>query len=443
MGSRLFLWRVAAPTRSATAMPERDGERMAVSPIDPRPAATAPLSGRHGAVVVYSYFPEDPRPLREARALVQAGMTLDYVCLTQDPALPRREHVDGIDVIRIPLRRRRRGKLTYLWQYLAFLLGAGAVISRRALRRPYDLVHVHNMPDVLVFTALVARWRGARVLLDLHDPMPELMETIFGLDPDSRFVRFLRWSERLSLRFADHAITANEAFRRLFVARSCPERKMSVVVNTPEESVFVPDPGAVELARPPDRFELMYHGSLVERHGLLTALEAVARLVPTMPELRFSIYGHPTPFVETIETRIAELGLGGVVSYRGARDLSGIAAAVAACDLGLVPNERTSFTEINLPTRLFEYLALGKPVIAPDTRGIRDYFGDEDMVYFQPGKAEDLARTIVWVREHPDEVAGRVASGQRVYQAHRWTDERRILLGVVDDLLSSRSGHER
>lgn len=412
-----------------------DDERNSVASDAPCDDHRRALAGRRAAVVVYSYFPEDPRPLREARALVQAGMAVDYICLSQDPALPRREHVDGIDVVRVPLQRRRRGKLTYVWQYLVFLLAAGAQVTARALRRPYDLVHVHNMPDVLVFTALVARWRGARVLLDLHDPMPELMETIFGLDPDSRFVGLLRVLERWSLRFADHAITANEAFRELFVARSCAPDHMTVVLNTPDEAVFA----AADAIPPPSAgFELMYHGSLVARHGLLTALDAVARLAPGMPDLRFAIYGHPTPFVAEIEARIAELGLDDVVRYHGARDLPGIAAAVASCDLGVVPNERTSFTEINLPTRLFEYLALGKPVIAPDTRGIRDYFDERSMVYFQPGDAESLAQRIAWVRANPQAIAAIVAAGKEVYRRHRWQDERRLFLDVVARLVTER-----
>ena len=399
------------------------------------PPAAASLAGRRCAVVVYSYFPADPRPRREARALVEAGMEVDYLCLREHPDQPRHETVDGIRVTRMPMRRRRRGKLTYGLQYLAFLLFALGTVSRRALRDPYHLVHVHNMPDVLVFSAVGARRRGARVLLDLHDPMPELMEGIFGLGPDHRLVRLLRRLERWSLAFADHAVTPNQAFRDLFVSRSCAPAKMSIVMNTPEESIFDPAVARPEQPRDPGAgFVLMYHGSLVERHGLDTALAAVASLREAMPDLRFEIYGHPTAYLDTILAEITAHGLDEVVAYRGSRDLPGIARAIAACDLGLVPNHRTTFTELNLPTRLFEYLAMDRPVIAPDTRGIRDYFAAEDMLYFEPGDAAGLARRIAWVRENPVAVRQIVARGRAVHREHRWERERAILLDIVSRL---------
>jgi hypothetical protein len=49
------------------------------------------------------------------------------------------------------------------------------LLAFRSLTWRYNLVHVHNMPDVLVFEAFIPRVCGARVILDLHDPMPELM----------------------------------------------------------------------------------------------------------------------------------------------------------------------------------------------------------------------------------------------------------------------------
>ena len=60
-------------------------------------------------------------------------------------------------------------------------------------------------------------------------------------------------------------------------------------------------------------------------------------------------------------------------------------------DIGVIPNRRSIFTEINTPTRIFEYLSQGKPVIAPRVPGIVDYFGPEDLVFFELGDADDLA----------------------------------------------------
>jgi len=128
---------------------------------------------------------------------------------------------NGVDILRIPLQRRRTGPVGYVFQYVAFILISTVVVGLRSLTRRYDLVYVHNMPDVLVLSALIPKVLGAKVILDLHDPMPELMMTIFDLDQESWWVRILKRLEKWSLRLADLVLTVNLACEKLFVSRGC------------------------------------------------------------------------------------------------------------------------------------------------------------------------------------------------------------------------------
>jgi glycosyltransferase involved in cell wall biosynthesis len=128
-------------------------------------------------------------------------------------------------------------------------------------------------------------------------------------------------------------------------------------------------------------------------------------------------------------------GLDRNVDYLGVRDLKGIVEAIEDCDLGIIPNHRNIFTEINTPTRIFEYLALAKPVIAPKAKGIQDYFGDNDLIFFELGNADDLARKIEFAYSHPEEVADTVKRGQEVYLCHTWSRERLSLLNSISELL--------
>src|SRR4030095_14035402 len=138
-----------------------------------------------------------------------------------------------------------------------------------SLWRGYDLVHVHNMPDVLVFSALVPKLRGAQIVLDLHDPMPELMMTIFGLQATSLGVQLLKRLEKASICFADQVLTVNLACKKIFASRSCAAEKIQVVMNAPDEEIFVFREFAASGSRDPAKpFVIMYHGSIVERHGL-------------------------------------------------------------------------------------------------------------------------------------------------------------------------------
>jgi glycosyltransferase involved in cell wall biosynthesis len=399
----------------------------------------ARLRGKRAAVIVFSYYPSDTRVVRAAEAMSRAGMNVDLLCLQQVAQEPCRDRINGVEVFRINLKKRRTGKLTYASQYLAFLVLSFFWLSRRCLVRRYDVVHVHNMPDFLVFCATVAKALGSRTVLDLHDPTPEVFISVYGLDPEHWLVSLLRRVEKLSIWFADLVLTPNIAFRDLFVGRGCPPDKIGIVMNSPLEKVFplTQSTGQCLSARTATaEFVVMFHGTLVERHGLHTAIEALARLRERIPGVRFHIYGEETTYLrEEVMPLVARLELEDRVRYFGEQPQDVIARAVADCDLGIVPNLRSVFTEINLPTRIFEYLALGKPVIVPETRGIRDYFSAEDILFFKGGEVESLASQIQWVFDHPLETETIIQKGQEVYRRHLWNKEERRFTDLISHLV--------
>jgi glycosyltransferase involved in cell wall biosynthesis len=137
----------------------------------------------------------------------------------------------------------------------------------------------------------------------------------------------------------------------------------------------------------------------------------------------FDVYGEGD-YVETFLRLVREKGLTDSVHYHGHVHLDDIPGEIMKCDIGLIPNMRTEFTEINFPTRIFEYLSMGKPVIAPRTRGIMDYFDESSIYFFEPGSADSLAETILKAWYNPEEREQILVRGLQVYQAHRWDTER-------------------
>jgi len=403
------------------------------------------LRGRRVAVVVFSHYPSDPRPRREAETLVQLGMKVDVISIRQSDDDPVRESYNGVSILRVPIKRRRGGKFGYVLQYLSFILTSFFILAFRSVTRRYSLVHIHNMPDVLVFAALVPKMCGAKIMLDLHDPMPELMMTIYGMGRESRGVRALKLLEKWSIAFSNAMLTVNLACKKIFTERSCPVQKIHVVMNSPDEEIFKyrnashrPSP-EFNMARP---FVIMYHGSIVERHGLDIAVAAFKKIKPSIPQAELRIYGQSTPFLEQVMNSIQEPHLRGSVRCFGAKRLEEIVEAIQECDLGVIPNRRSIFTEINTPTRIFEYLSQGKPVIAPSAPGIQDYFGSDDLVFFELGNVEDLAEKIQYVYSHPKETGDLVRRGQDIYLEHKWSCERTRLVSLVDELLTP-GGHPK
>ena len=377
-----------------------------MEPIEPR-ATRLQLTGKRAVAVVYSSYPSDPRPRRAAEALAKEGASVEVICLRETDEEPQHEFFDGIGITRISMKRCRGGKLSYVLQYGSFTLLSALILAGRALKRRYDLVHVHNMPDILVFSALIPKILGAKVILDLHDPMPELMTTIFGLQENSPPVLLLKVLEKWSLCFADAVITVNKACQKIFSARSCPLEKISVVMNSPDEEIFkYREPlrqGLIgrDLSKP---FVIMYHGSLVERHGLDLAVAALEKIRETVPRAELRVYGRRTPFLDQVLNSARKSQVSDDVRYMGPKNLEEIAEAIRQCDVGVIPNRRSIFTELNTPTRIFEYLSQGKPVVAPRARGILDYFGPQELTLFELGNPDDLAAKLEYVFRNPEEI---------------------------------------
>jgi glycosyltransferase involved in cell wall biosynthesis len=293
------------------------------------------------------------------------------------------------------------------------------------------------MPDFLVLCGVIPKVFGARIILDLHDPMPELMQTIFGAAPDARSVRMLRRVERWSIGLADAVVTVNRACAKLFASRSCSSDKITVVMNSPDETIFrkrdSSDGGAAATPRP---FVVMYHGSLVERNGLAVAVDAFDKVRASIPTAELWVFGSRNAFLDRVMESVRARGLEDKVRYYGSKPLEQIVDAISNCDVGIIPNQRNIFTELNTPTRIFEYLALGKPVIAPNAPGITDYFSEKSLVFFELGDSDDLARKIEYVYRNPEHVSEITRRGQEVHFQHTWRAEKSQLTGLVSGLLN-------
>ena len=417
-------------------------ETMSSAPATAEPAPTGKraLSGKRVAMVTFSPYPFDPRPRRAVDALVEEGATVDLICLAS-PGAPRSEARNGVRVFRVPMKHPRAGKLQYLFRYGSFILLSSFLFAWRCFPRRYDLVYVHNMPDILVVTGLFPKLLGAKLVLDLHDVMPELMKTIFNAAEESASVRLLKVLEKWSIARTDLAITINQACANVFLSRSCSPQKMAVVMNTPDTRIFQfqpPEPVASDGRSGRESFVVMYHGTIVERNGLDLAVEALAKARRTIPNLELRVFGPRTQFLERVLRMTQDRGLEHMVRWLGPRSLEELVREILDCDLGVIPNRRNAFTATNTPVRIFEYLALGKPVIAPATPGIQDYFDGKSMLYFAAGDAEDLACKVEFAYSHPHDVRQIVINAQKVYREHTWERERQTLVDRVGEILSAR-----
>ncbi|MDP9481712.1 MAG: glycosyltransferase family 4 protein [Chloroflexota bacterium] len=387
------------------------------------------------AMLTHSYYEEDPRVRREAEALVAAGRPVDVYGLRR-PGDDAEGLIDGVRLHRIDVQRHQgAGVGTYVREYLAFLARAGWAVSRAHRRRHYALVQVHTMPDFLVFAGLPLRTVGVPVILDFHEAMPVFFPTRFPRAASPLARRALRVQERLSIRAASHVIIVNEALRDRLVELGVRPERITVVPNSPSLSRFDPAtvPGRPFMAD--GVLRLVYAGALTPVYELDVAIDAVARLVASRPDLdvRFEIFGRGDS-EPALHERVATAGLGERVTFRGRIPFEEVPGVLAAADIGLAPTRLDSYTRYSLSTKLFEYGAMRRPVVATRLPLVERTFGEGTVWTYEPGDADDLAQTIATVVDDAADRKRRVTRTAKRIGELAWEREVGRYLALVESL---------
>lgn len=390
---------------------------------------------RH-CMVVHNYYPlREPRVEREARALVNHGYEVDVICLRgeNEPAVDMSE---GVRIYRLPVKRHRgKGAAVQLLEYVAFFSLAFAKLTSLHRQRRYRVVQIHNLPDFLVFAGLVPKLTGARVILDIHDVMPEFYASRFRTSMASWPVRLVRWQEQLSCRFADHVITVTDLWRDALVARGVAAHKASVVMNVADTRIFTRSADG-ERATTSDDFHLFYHGTLTQRYGVDVALRAVAKVRYQIPGIRFTIHGSGE-YLPALQQLAAELDLGNYVRFSmQSVPTTDLPRMIQSADVGLVPYQRDVFTDGILPTKLMEYVALAVPVIAARTPAIEAYFDNTMVQFFTPGDVNELAQCIVALYHNRQRLHTYAQNAERFNQRYNWPEVSAGYLALIDQLHS-------
>jgi glycosyltransferase involved in cell wall biosynthesis len=383
-------------------------------------------------MLVHGPFPPDPRVSRAVGVAIADGWDVD-VLATRQPGQRAVEHFDGARVIRLPIAHRwGAGALHAVREYLGFTMLATMRMARLAARQRYNVVHVNNPPDFLVLAAAMPKLLGAKVILDVHDLSPDMFAMRFGSLRGARLSdRTLRLVERTATHFADFVLTVHEPYRRELAARGVPPEKITVVMNSVDERLL---PSARSAERE-NGFRIVYAGTVTPPYGVHLLVEAVAKLADEVPEIRLDIYGDGDSLPE-IRSVAEKLGVVDRVRLSG-RFLphEEILERVQSAAVGVVPNLPTPLNRFALSTKLFEYVALGIPVISADLPTIREHFSDSEMLFFTAGNVDALTAALLEIWREPEAAAARTAAARRRYEPYRWPLHARRYTQILDRCL--------
>jgi glycosyltransferase involved in cell wall biosynthesis len=398
---------------------------------------------RHCMVVLAGYPLGETRVQREAEALIGHGYEVNVICARRHGEAATDEH-RGVRIYREEQHwpghlAQKKGLVSDFLRYLRFFLSATLRLTCLHRQRHYDTIQVHNLPDFLVFCALIPKLGGVPIILDLHDLMPEFYAGRFGQSKRPWLKHLIGWQEHLACRFADHIITVSEHWRQALIKRGVPADKCSVVMNLADEAIFRPPKAGQPCPADNSKFRLIYHGTIVERYGLDLAVRAIGQVRHDIPNIHLTILGKGE-YVATLMQMAQDMALNDHVTINHElRPAEELPAIIRSADIGIVPYRNDIFTDGLLPTKLMEYAALGLPAIAARTTAIETYFSDTMVEFFEPGDVDSLAHCIRRLYGSSERLAELAQGCEKFSQRYNWATASAEYVALVNRLSTHRA----
>ncbi len=396
--------------------------------------ANVPQAARNSrkkiCMVVHNSYETDNRVRRYAEALAKRGDHVDVIALAGGKVPMGSEEICGVTVFRVQHRvRDEKGKWSYASRLLRFLFVSSAVLTKRHQRVRYDVIHVHNLPDFLVFAAWYPKITGTRIILDIHDIVPELFANKFDAESGNFYIGLLKLVEKAAAAFADFVIVSNHLWYEKLISRSVPKEKCSVFLNHVDSALFY----RRERTRTDDKVIVLFPGSFQWHQGLDLAIEAFAVVQKQVPNAEFHIYGAGDEKSELVALT-ARLGLNDSVKFCGSVSLESIADVISNADLGVVPKRADSFGNEAYSTKIMEYMSQGVPVVLSRTKIDNFYFDDSVVRFFPSGDVPALATAMLEVIQNKPLRESLIEGGYRYVDQHSWDRRKSEYLELVDSL---------
>jgi glycosyltransferase involved in cell wall biosynthesis len=260
----------------------------------------------------------------------------------------------------------------------------------------------------------------------------------------SGMIPLLERFERLNLDAAARIFVVSDVERRNLLRVGIADEKIVVNPNGVDTEEFRPGIGGAavrqELGITEDETLAGFVGTFGPWHGVLTLAEAVT-LLPADSGVRFLLVG-AGKFREEVERIIRAAGKERQVIFTGHVDHERVPALLDACDILLSPHvpleDGSEF--FGSPTKLFEYMAMGKGIVASRLGQIGDVLSDQETALLtEPGNARQLADAIVQLSGSP-ELRHRLGEGARqaAIERHTWKRNAARVLESYRDWIEAR-----
>lgn len=385
-------------------------------------------------IVAYTFYEIDHRVRRYAETLAEQGHDVEAVVL-RESGQALKDALNGVKLYRIQERSyNEKNVLQHALRTIGFFLKGSFLLLRSHMRDGYDVLHINNMPDFLVFMGLVPKMLGTKLILDIHDVMPELYAQKSNRDLSGFLARALLWLERRSVRFADHTIVANDLWRKKIIRRDgIPPSRCCSILNYPNLSFFK----KVPVQENSESLTIVYPGTISHHHGIDVALRALALVKREIKDVHLRIYTRSSNFkyVNSLKQLITELHLEDSVEFHDPVPAEELSKIFQNASMGVVPKRGGIFADEAFSTKIFDFMAVGLPIIASKTKIDDYYFDDSTIMFFKPDHYEDLARCIIKLHRDKRKRADLVKHGNDYVRLNNWENKKQEYVDLVHSLV--------
>lgn len=378
-------------------------------------------------MLLQEFYPQDVRVRKEVRALLEAGHEVCVFCL-KGIEQKEEEKNGALTIIRTFLEKKRGSKLRYIFEYITFFRRAHKFLKSRIIKEKIDAVHIHTLPDFLIFAATFLKKRNVKLILDMHEIMPEFYASKFGLSMNNPIIGVIKYLEKRSLLAADKIITVNDSIKDLFVSRANLKSLPVVVMNTCNDETHTRIP-----KKQTKQFIAVYHGSLTATYNLEFAIRAIDLIKDNLPNFEFHIYGTGSE-EERLRKLINQLQLNRKVKLMGHVSSDKIPELLSSVKIGILPMKRDVMLDLSFSNKLAEYVHYNIPVLCTKLTAVSYYFPDNSLMYYDSDNKDDFCQKLSSMYFNYEAALEKAENANTIYENISWDVMKNRLQNLYSEL---------
>jgi len=390
-------------------------------------------------MIAYTHYQTDNRVRREAETLADFENYRVSILVPKTKQSPKTYQLSRVKIRELNVTKYQgKSNWRYLLSYLRFMILAFIVCNGLLVKKSLDVVHIHNMPNFIIFSAIIPYLAGKKIILDIHDTMIETYTAKFQNVSNKLFfklfIMMLKLEEFTCCAIAHKIICVNHIQKDALVSRGVPEHKIIVSINVPDPKIFSNHKTNTAQQNTNNSFKLVYHGTLAKRLGIDMSICAVAQLTASIPGIEFHIIGDGDDRQEFIDLS-RKLGVQENIRFWNSVPLQDVSSVVEHMDLGVISNRYNIASELMLPVKMLEYVSLGIPVVVPRLKTIEYYFSDDMVFFFEPDNPDSLFQAIQHAYQNKMTRKEKAARAKKFLDQYGWETHKLDFIGMYDELL--------